>query len=149
MAAVQEDLGKEMLLTIVEPSGVDDDQPPNKKRKGAYITPILNKVLLRKTRAKVSQSLRPARQCREASSSRSSQRRGEEETRDDIWDRVRLGCRERTEDEIAYATEGKAPMVNQHWTDEQLRKLQGGDNQIAADGEAIDEDEPLGDGDEE
>lgn len=58
MATVQEAVGKEMLLTIVEnePSqqGEGDGEPSKKKRKGAYITPIESKILLRKTRAKVS-----------------------------------------------------------------------------------------------
>lgn len=68
--------------------------------------------------------------------------------REDIWDRVRLGCRERTEDEKTYAEETKAPMVDLHWTDEQQRKFHGGDNQIVADGEAIDENEPVRDEEE-
>lgn len=56
MATVQEAVGKEMLLTIVEDeaSQQDDGEPSKKKRKGAYITPIESKILLRKTRAKVS-----------------------------------------------------------------------------------------------
>lgn len=59
MATVQDALDKEMLLTIVEgdegsPKETDGDGPPQKKRKGAYITPIHSKILLRKTRAKVS-----------------------------------------------------------------------------------------------
>lgn len=56
MATVQEAVGKEMLLTIVEPESAQnggDGEPSKKKRKGAYITPIASKILLRKTRAKV------------------------------------------------------------------------------------------------
>jgi len=39
-----------------------------------------------------------------------------------------------------------APILDQNWTNEQQRKMQGGDNQIVGEGEAIDEDAPLGDG---
>ena len=61
MATVQEAVGKEMLLTIVEgekeTAQSGDGEPSQKKRKGAYITPIGSKILLRKTRAKVSHPL--------------------------------------------------------------------------------------------
>jgi hypothetical protein len=38
-----------------------------------------------------------------------------------------------------------APIVDQNWTNEQQRKMQGGDNQLVDQGEAIDADDPTGD----
>lgn len=148
MASVQDANDKEILLSIIEGDANEDgDARPTKKRKGAYITPIDSKVLLRKMRAKVSQSCLakiPAMAVADY-----MQRRGEEETREDIWDRVRLACRERGEGELEFARQGKASLVDTNWISEQQRKLQGGDDQIVGDGEAIDEDEPLGAGEDE
>ena len=60
-----------------------------------------------------------------------------------------MACRERGPDELEQTHQGKASLVDIHWINEQQRRLQGGDDQIVADGEAIDEDEPVGAGDEE
>lgn len=38
-----------------------------------------------------------------------------------------------------------APILDQNWTSEQQRKMQGGDNQIVGEGEAIDEEDAAGD----
>lgn len=63
-----------------------------------------------------------------------------------MWDRLRLGARHFHDDELEKMAAKAAPILDQNWTNEQQRKMQGGDNQIVGEGEAIDEDAPLGDG---
>jgi hypothetical protein len=110
--------------------------PANKKRKGGYLTPIASKLLLRKTRAKV---------CRLLQVITDKQRKGDEEAREDMWDRLRLGARHPHDDERETMAAKAAPIVDQNWTNEQQRKMQGGDNQIVGEGEAIDEEDAAGD----
>jgi len=62
-----------------------------------------------------------------------------------VWDRLRLGARHFNDDEIETMAAKAAPILDQNWTNEQQRKMQGGDNQIVGEGEAIDEEDAAGD----
>jgi len=131
-----------VLLTIVE-GGPDEEVgagegPANKKRKGGYITPIASKLLLRKTRAKV---------CHRTRSELTVQRKGEDEAREDVWDKLRLGARHLHEGEKADEREKNAPIVELNWTNEQHRNMQGGESLAVGEGEAINEDDAAGDAD--
>jgi hypothetical protein len=56
-----------------------------------------------------------------------------------------LGARHPQEDEIEDSAAKAAPIVDINWTNEQQRKMQGGESLIVGQGEAIDEDDPAGD----
>ena len=62
-----------------------------------------------------------------------------------MWDRLRLGARHFHDDELDKMAAKAAPILDQNWTSEQQRKMQGGDNQIVGEGEAIDEEDAAGD----
>ena len=56
-----------------------------------------------------------------------------------------MGARHPDEDEIAEKAQKSAPIVDLNWTNEQQRKLQGGESLIVGEGEAINEDDAAGD----
>jgi hypothetical protein len=74
-----------------------------------------------------------------------NQRKGEEEDREDIWDRLRVAARYPTGEEIAEKDDKSAPIIDLNWTNEQHRKMQGGESLVVGEGEAINEDDAAGD----
>lgn len=62
-----------------------------------------------------------------------------------MWDKIRLGSKLPCEQEATSRQDKKDPIVNFHWTDEQRRKLNGGESLAVGEGEAINEDDAAGD----
>lgn len=99
----------------------DDEEPKRKRRKGAYYNPIAFRTQLRKTRVS---------------------KRGQQETRNDNWDKIRVGYRVPDEDEVD-ERRGKDEQVDEpHWVEKKLDELRGGGDPGGEKmGEAIQEDE--------
>nr|XP_031859927.1 uncharacterized protein CI109_004534 [Kwoniella shandongensis]KAA5526999.1 hypothetical protein CI109_004534 [Kwoniella shandongensis] len=114
---------KEVLVAFQE----DDEETdrPNKRRKGVYYKQITFRTLLRKTRAK---------------------RRGEVETRGDLWDKTRVGFRIPEEREVEDRQTARGQVQDPTWASAELRRLHGGDNMAEGQGEAIDDEELVDEG---
>ncbi|WOO83865.1 RNA polymerase II-associated factor 1 [Vanrija pseudolonga] len=107
---------KEVIVTFVEEGGDeeedmfgddddDEDQPAKKKRKGVYFKEVTMKAQLRKTRA----------------------RGRDEETRTDVWDKVRVGAREPSSNEVEARAAALQPVADPEWSEEQLRIMRSTD----------------------
>lgn len=106
---------KEVIVTFVEEQGEDEedmfgddddeDQPAKKKRKGVYFKEVTMKAQLRKTRA----------------------RGRDEETRTDVWDKVRVGAREPSSREVEARAAALQPVVDSEWSNEQLHIMRSTD----------------------
>ncbi|KAL1406341.1 hypothetical protein Q8F55_008040 [Vanrija albida] len=106
---------KEVIITFVEgdddeddmfgDDDDDEDQPAKKKRKGVYFKQLRMRAQLRKMRA----------------------RGRDEERNEDVWDKMRVGARDPTADEVEARTEVVKSVADPQWTDEQLHILRSTD----------------------
>ncbi|KAK4688807.1 RNA polymerase II-associated factor 1, partial [Tremellales sp. Uapishka_1] len=114
---------KEILLSFIEEEP-EDDEPARKKRKGVYFKEISMRTLLKKTRAQ-----------------------GEDDERKDIWSNPRIGYRIPDEEEVEHRMRSNGQVSDPLWVDQEMRRLQGGENFAEGQGEAIDDEEaPLDEG---
>ncbi|WVQ82129.1 hypothetical protein IAT38_004257 [Cryptococcus sp. DSM 104549] len=113
---------KEVLVAFQEEDAGEEEEdmfgeePAKKKRKGVYYKEISYRTVLRKTRAKV-------------------------DTRDDIWDKGRVGFRKPNGREEEVRQVAREQVTDPTWANEELRKIHGGENMAEGQGEAIDDEE--------
>ncbi|OXH09900.1 RNA polymerase II-associated factor 1 [Cryptococcus neoformans] len=110
---------KEILVSFQE-GEESDNEPATKKRKGVYYKEINFRTLLRKTRTKP---------------------HDEVDGQSDRWDKSRVGFRLPSQADIAHRDEAKSQVADPTWTNEELRRVHGGDNMAEGQGEAIDDEE--------
>ncbi|WVF72845.1 hypothetical protein IAT40_007663 [Kwoniella sp. CBS 6097] len=113
---------KEVLVSFDEGSEdqAADEEPPRKRQKGVYYKELTFRTLLRKTRAK---------------------RRDEVAAQADLWDKLVVGYRQPEEAEEQTRAAARDRVSESTWANEELRRLRGGENALAGQGEAIDDED--------